>query len=62
MIMLFFKIKSLEKNNCKVIPLLGYNLTLKQVNQCDYIFCIYESVFYLLWIIIIKDIKNIYLL
>ena len=43
---IFCEIKSLEnKNNCKVIPLLGYDLTLQKANQCDYIFCIYESVF-----------------
>ena len=38
--------KALEKKyNVNVIPLHGPTLNLKSANECDYIFCIYESVF-----------------
>ena len=34
-----------EKNGFNVIPLFGNELSLKECNQCDYIFSIYEGVY-----------------
>jgi len=42
----FAEIKYLGNNkNINVIPLFGQNLTLKDCNMCDYIFCIFEGVY-----------------
>jgi hypothetical protein len=43
---IFCEFKNIEnKFNCQVIPLYGPELNLKDANQCDFIFCIFESVF-----------------
>lgn len=43
---IFAEIKYLgEQKNVNVIPLFGQNLTLKECNQCDFIFCIFEGVY-----------------
>ena len=43
---IFCEIKHLEKkHNSNVIPIYGPTITLDKVNQCDYLFCLYESSF-----------------